>query len=1240
MPDRIRRGRPTACVSIVLLLLGSLIITVGDAVPASAAVTKYANDNRGTGWYPGQTGLTPAVVSSGNFGRIWDTKVNGSIYAQPVINNGTVLIATLSNWIYGLDSTTGAIKWSRFLGTPWNPFDINCPDLSPTLGTVGTPVIDAATNRAYFFTKSYASGNAGPAAYTAHGIDLETGVELPGFPVAIRGGAANDPSTVFNPTTQMQRPGLILLDGVVYAAFGGHCDHPVYQGWVVGVTTSGSISTMWTNQPRQSGNPGGGIWQSGGSIVSDGPGQLLFAVGNGNITDRPTAGRTPPETLGESMVRLAVQPDRSLKATDFFSPYDASTLNDADADLGSGAPVLLPPAQFGTPRTPHLAVLAGKQGYLYILNADDLGGYQQGPNGSDKVIGRLGQFGGLWSKPAVWGGDGGYIYMAPAGRPMMALKYGLDGTGKPTFRKVGETSDAFGERAGAPVVSSVGTTSGTALLWTIWTADKAGSNAQLRAYDPVPVNGTLRLRWSTPVGTAAKFTSPIIDGDRIYLGTADGRVQMFTYPTDSLVSSTSVSFPRTTVGQSSTASLTLHALKNLTVTRLSSSSSDITLSRPSLPTTVRAGEDLTVPVSFTPSTTKTYAETITVTTDSVPIQISVSGIGQYASAHLEMAPDSTNISFGGVALGSGSVTASVTIRNTGAQSAVITKVNLPSAPFTITGAPTIGASLAPGEELIATAEFATATLGLHDGSFSVESNGGTATTHLTGIIGTPPRLVIGSTVVTRPGAVEVGRPVELSTTLRNSGGTALVINRSKPPTATNFVVSSLVPEGETIQPGESITASVIITPRYAGTVSDVWEFNGSDGLGVRKVTFSVTGAASPAPGPITSAGWTRNGDATVSGSDVVLTPKDRINSVGTTFWSHPVSFSGLRVSFDMYMGGSPTVGGEGMAFVFGAVDQLDINTAGYPGGSLGFGGMNAQGICFDTYQNLKRNEPSSNFISACSPVNRQLYMRQPTNVSIPMRNSVRRVTITFASKKAIITVDGITVGALPVSYLPEFATIGFSAANGVDDHTDLHRISNVRITNVVNNPQLGGWTVNGGASTKTLGFNLTGTDTRGSAFLTAALSGGLTAEFDLNLRGANSGGGTTFALLDATASAPTALGADGAGLGWAGAGPGIAVAFDRAMDAGDPSANFVGITTSGGPAPVWLATTTAILSLTAKVYRARIVVTPTQLTVALDGTTVLTRAISLPSRYHPGFTATRGGLTGAHPISGLSITQT
>jgi hypothetical protein len=515
--------RDTKAFAWALLAAATAAVTLLGAVPASAAepVTAAADGLR-TGWYPDEAQLTPQLLEGGGFGRVFDTPIQGQVYAQPLVSGNTLLAATEGNWIYGIDPRSGAIRWQRNVGTPWNSADVGCTDLQPHVGITGTPVIDPATGIAYFFSKTYASGSSGPAVWNMHAVDLSNGAEVPGFPVPISGEAQNLPGVSFDPTQQLQRPALLLMNGVVYAAFGSHCDNRPYQGWVVGVSTSGQISAMWASAPE-----GGAIWQAGGGLVSDGEGQILFASGNSfGPTPAPTA--EPPEDLSESVARLSVQAGGDLKATDFFSPFDREQLDEGDLDLGSGAPLGLPSPYFGTPTVPHLMVEVGKQGIVYLLNREDLGGLGQGPEEKDNVLQEVNGPFGVWGSLAAWPGDGGYVYV-PGDGGLEMLKYGTSVGGEPELSLATTHYPEFlGFGSGSPMVTSNGATDGSGIAWISQCSNPPGcEGSTLNAYAAVPVGGAPNLLWRGAIGVSTKFARPDASGGRVYVGTHDGQLLGF-----------------------------------------------------------------------------------------------------------------------------------------------------------------------------------------------------------------------------------------------------------------------------------------------------------------------------------------------------------------------------------------------------------------------------------------------------------------------------------------------------------------------------------------------------------------------------------------------------------------------------------------------------------------------------------------------------------------------------------------
>ncbi|MCW3030043.1 MAG: Pyrrolo-quinoline quinone [Solirubrobacterales bacterium] len=836
-----------------LAVLAATLASAVVLVPsAGAAVVTGAGDDLRTGWYPESGALTPQLVSGGSFGQLWSTSVEGSVYAQPLLANGTLLVATEKNEVYGLDPATGALKWPKplSLGTPWNPSDIGCADLTPSIGVTATPVIDTSTNTAYMTHKTYASGSSGPASWYMDAIDISSGLERPGFPVELGGAAQNAPARTFSPTTQLQRPGLLLLEGVVYAAFGSHCDTPPWQGWIFGVSTAGKVTARYVdNQTKE----GAGIWQSGSGLTSDGPGTILFASGNGGAPAEPAAGATPPANLGESVVRVRVQGDGSLRPVDFFAPFNAPTLDSYDSDFASGGVTGLPSQYFGTAALPHLAVADGKQGYVYLLNRDSLGGIGQGAGGSDNVIQRLGPRGGVWSRPGVWPGDGGYVYIptssgSSAGGDLDVYKYGVSGSGAPSLALAAHSPDAFGWGSGAPVITSSGTTSGSALVWIVWSANRTGSGGQLRAYDPVPVGGQPVLRYQSSIGTASNYNVPGVGEGRVYVGNREGKVLAFGSPVKPPLSGAAVSFPTTRLGSSTQRTLTLTANEPLTLSSLKSSSTqfEVAGSTPPLPATLASGQTVTVPVTFAPIQTGLVAATLTATTTAgKQVQFALSGTGQSQAAQLVLSPPV--LSFQATPIG-GERTEAATLRNGGGETLTIEKITLPAAPFAAEDAPKANSTIGPGESLDVTVAFKPTAAGAYEGALALQTSGGDGQIGLSGSAGAPGLLAIAGETL-EYGSLPLGAAATKSFTITNRGGSAVPITKSKPPIGGEFAATTSLPEGTTIQAGESVTEGVAFAPTELGPAFGEWLINGEDASGLHRVLLQGAGASSPPPAP-------------------------------------------------------------------------------------------------------------------------------------------------------------------------------------------------------------------------------------------------------------------------------------------------------------------------------------------------------------------------------------------------------
>ncbi len=266
-------------------------------------------------------------------------------------------------------------------------------------------------------------------------------------------------------------------------------------------------------------------------------------------------------------MRLQVQSDRTLKAVDFFAPFDSAQLHEFDSDFGSGGVVGLPDAYFGTSLLPHLALAIGKQGYVYLLNRDGLGGstgVRVGETTSSSDSARTAASG--VARACGRATAATCTSRPPAAGPAVVSSMSTTGLGSPSLAQVARSSDVFGFGSGSPVITSDATASGSALVWIIWAANRQGSGGQLRAYDPVPVNAQPVLRWSASIGTATNYSTPGVGAGRLYVGTRDGHVLGFGSPVTQPLSGSVLSFPRTTTGTSSAPqTLTMTANRNLTV---------------------------------------------------------------------------------------------------------------------------------------------------------------------------------------------------------------------------------------------------------------------------------------------------------------------------------------------------------------------------------------------------------------------------------------------------------------------------------------------------------------------------------------------------------------------------------------------------------------------------------------------------------------------------------------------------
>lgn len=521
----------------------SILVAVTDL----AGVYTYHDDLDRDGANKSEYALTPANVRASEFGKLFSCPVDGAIYAQPLWAShlkvagkwrSVVFVATAHDSLYAFDADASPCRklWRADLIGPHHGSaggEATVPagaelhlvgkgdgDITPEVGVTGTPVIDPTTNTLYVVSKSVVYSAGLHFHVRLHAIDLATGAEKAGSPVTISASYVGDggQQVEFDPRTENQRAGLALVNGTVYVAFGSHEDGMPFYGWLMGYRYDGSAfkqAYVFNVAPNAK---EGGIWMGGAAPAADAAGDLYVVTGNAGFD---ASSREPPnDDYGDSLLKLSPE----LKVRQYFTPSDQHFNDVQNNDFGSGGVVL---ANLPGPHLPNrLALAVGKDGELFVIDRQRLGGYGDGKalqrlgTGTEKDV--SGSYPGLiFGEGALW--DERY-YVTGAGEPLKL--YRLDPhTAHLTYEAAASQPPAFGYPGATPAISAAGDANG--IVWVLdnrryCTPGSQGCGpAVLRAYDAL----TLRELWSSPLsgpdaaGNAVKFTVPTIANGRVYVGT-------------------------------------------------------------------------------------------------------------------------------------------------------------------------------------------------------------------------------------------------------------------------------------------------------------------------------------------------------------------------------------------------------------------------------------------------------------------------------------------------------------------------------------------------------------------------------------------------------------------------------------------------------------------------------------------------------------------------------------------------
>jgi hypothetical protein len=483
---------------------------------AQVNVLTWQYDNTRAGANTAETTLTPVTVNSSTFGKLFSQPVDGYIYGQPLYlanvaipgqgTHNVVFVATQHDSVYAFDADTNmAPLWTvSFLiggATTVPNGDVGCTQIVPELGITSTPVIDPDAGTIYVVAMTKESGNY---VHRLHALDVATGAEQAGSPVVIEasypGTGEGGSMLVFQPKNYKQRPGLLLLNGILYLAWGSHCDIGRYHGWLMAYDAQ-TLQQVGVYNTTPNGNQGA-LWNGGAAPAVDENGNIYIVGGNG-VFDYNNGG----QNLGEAYIKLS----GALEVLDYFAPFNYASLNSRDLDVGSAGVALLGD-EAGSADHPHLLAGAGKEGRIYLLDRDNMGGWRNATDDGQIVASSgAGAIGGLFGNPSYFNNS---LYYCGSGDYLKA--YSVSNavlSSAPTSL----SPNKFGSPGCLPTISANGTDSGI-----VWVFDSANL---LRAFDAGNLASEL---WNSNqnagrdrLGRYVKFSVPMVASGKVYAGVQD-----------------------------------------------------------------------------------------------------------------------------------------------------------------------------------------------------------------------------------------------------------------------------------------------------------------------------------------------------------------------------------------------------------------------------------------------------------------------------------------------------------------------------------------------------------------------------------------------------------------------------------------------------------------------------------------------------------------------------------------------
>jgi hypothetical protein len=347
-----------------------------------------------------------------------------------------------------------------------------------------------------------------------HALDLTTGGEISGSPVTVQATfPTTSGTTTFDPKQYKERAALLLLNGVIYTTWASHCDDGPYQGWIMGYNETTLAQSSVLDVTPNGGD--GAIWMAGDGPAADSSGNIYFLDANGTFDDTLNGNGFPEHgDYGNAFIKISTA-GNSLSVADYFTMFNTDSESNSDEDLGSGGEMLLPDLQDAQANTWHLAVGAGKDGHIYVVNRDLMGKFNTNNDSAIyQEIDSNGLGGGVWSMPAYFNNK---VYYGAVSDHLRAFSIANAKLSTPAGSL---SSESFGYPGTTPSVSANGASDGI-----VWAVENNGGGV-LHAYDAT--NLATELYNSNEAANNRdtfadnKFITPMIANGKVYVGTPNG----------------------------------------------------------------------------------------------------------------------------------------------------------------------------------------------------------------------------------------------------------------------------------------------------------------------------------------------------------------------------------------------------------------------------------------------------------------------------------------------------------------------------------------------------------------------------------------------------------------------------------------------------------------------------------------------------------------------------------------------